>query len=273
MKLGIGSYSFTWAMGVEGYDLPPQKLLTALGLIEKASDLGIGLVQICDNPALHLMDKLELEELQRASRKLGVSLEIGTRGISPEHLLKYLDIAKYLDAKIVRTIIQNPDGIPDIKQAAILLKKALPLFAEAGVAIAVENHERHTVAELAWLINSLQSPWIGICLDTVNSFGAIECPEKVIKELAPYTINLHIKDFKVNRVKSQMGFSIVGCPAGEGMLNIDEVFKVLKQHKKDPNIILELWTPFNETVQKTILEENEWVLKSIKNLRNKLKDI
>ena len=269
MKLGIGSYSFTWAMGVEGYASPVQPL-TAVGLMERASDLGIGLVQICDKPALHLMGTRELEELQMVSRQMGISLEVGTRGISPEHLLKYLDIAKYLGSKIVRTILQSPSGTPNVEEAFLLLKQVLSRFAEARVAIAIENYERHRVAELVWLMDRLQSPWIGICLDTVNSFGAIECPDKVVKELAPYTINLHIKDFKVSRVKSQMGFSIIGCPAGEGMLDVDEVFKVLKQQGKDPNVILELWTPFDETVGKTILKENDWVQRSIKNLRKKM---
>jgi len=269
MKLGIGSYSFTWAMGVEGYVSPVQSL-TAIGLMEKASDLGIGLVQICDKPALHLMGTGELEELQMVSRHLEISLEVGTRGISPEHLLKYLDIAKYLGSKIVRTILQSPSGTPNVEEAFLLLNQVLPRFAEARVAIAIENHERHRVTELVWLMDRLQSPWVGICLDTVNSFEAIECPEKVVKELAPYTINLHIKDFKVSRVKSQMGFCIVGCPAGEGMLDVDEVFKVLKQQGKDPNVILELWAPFDETVEKTILKENDWVQRSIKNLRKKM---
>ena len=59
-----------------------------------------------------------------------------------------------------------------------------------------------------------QLPYVGICLDTVNSFGSLEGPEVVIETLAPYTVNLHIKDFDIRRTDHNMGFTIFGTPAG-----------------------------------------------------------
>jgi len=270
MQLGIGSYTFSWAIGVTGYP-PPEKPLTAIGLLKKAQALAVNVVQFCDNLPLHKISKKELDELRVTAQNMEISIEVGTRGVKPDHLLHYLEIAKLLGANILRTMIHTPDYAPDIEQAISWIREALPKFMEAGIYIAVENHDRYKSRELANLIKKVNSPYVGICLDTVNSFGALEGPEQVVKELAPYILNLHIKDFDIVRVDHQMGFIILGCPAGDGRLDIEWLLEVVKKEGKNPNAILELWTPFSETIEKTILKENEWANKSIHFLRRKIR--
>ena len=55
MRLGLSTYTYTWAVGVSGSmpDIP----LTAEGLIDKAAEQGIGLVQFADNLPLEKMEK------------------------------------------------------------------------------------------------------------------------------------------------------------------------------------------------------------------------
>jgi sugar phosphate isomerase/epimerase len=119
--------------------------------------------------------------------------------------------------------------------------------------LAIENHEKYTTKELKYLIKSINSKYVGICLDAVNSFGALETPKQVIDELAPYVINLHLKDFDIIRNNQQMGFKIIGKPAGFGKLDINYLFNQLLKYRNNLSIILELWTPFTETYQKTIM--------------------
>jgi sugar phosphate isomerase/epimerase len=106
-----------------------------------------------------------------------------------------------------------------------------------------------------------------VCLDTVNSFAALEPPEVVVRTLAPYTVNLHVKDFDVVRVGHQLGFSIEGKPAGKGRLDIPWTIEYLKSKGRDPNAILELWTPYAGTVELTIAREEEWAAESMRYLR------
>jgi sugar phosphate isomerase/epimerase len=75
----------------------------------------------------------------------------------------------------------------------------------------------------AWVERLGKPADVGICLDTVNSFGALEGPEAVLEARLPYTINLHVKDFVIRRHTHQMGFGIEGAPAGEGRLDIPAV--------------------------------------------------
>jgi len=95
----------------------------------------------------------------------------------------------------------------------------------------------------------------------------LEPPEAVVKTLAPYTLSLHVKDFDVERINSMLGFSIVGKPAGEGCLNLKWVIGYLKDKRNDISVILELWTPFTNTIEETIKKEEEWAEKSMKYLK------
>ena len=78
MKLGIGSYTFTWAVGVPGYE-PTGGGLTVIDLLKRAEELGVELVQICDNLPLHQLSQNEIKTASSRARELGLDLEVGTR--------------------------------------------------------------------------------------------------------------------------------------------------------------------------------------------------
>lgn len=266
MKLGIGSYTYTWGVGIPGYPLPERKL-TALDLIRKAEELNVQVVQICDNLPLHLLTPRELLELKVAAEKAKIMIEVGTRGIEPEHLRGYLKIAKYLNSNILRVILHKDTGILEVEEALSLLQQIVPELEALNITLAIENHEKHRVKDLAYLVKQLNSVNVGICLDTVNSFGALEALEQVMEQLAPFVVNLHYKDFIIKRVDSRLGFEITGRPAGQGMLNCANLKQQLTRSGKDCNVILELWTPFTESVEQTIARENQWAKESVEYLK------
>jgi L-ribulose-5-phosphate 3-epimerase UlaE len=102
--------------------------------------------------------------------------------------------------------------------------------------------------------------------------GAGEGIAEVVRTLAPFTINLHLKEFVIRRVSHKMGFVVEGLPAGEGMLNIPNLLDAIEKTGKCKSAILELWTPPSETIEETIRKENDWAEQSIVNLK-KLKTI
>ena len=111
---------------------------------------------------------------------------------------------------------------------------------------------------------------MGICLDTVNSFGALEGPEVVVEALAPYTVNLHVKDFIIRRANHMMGFAIEGTPAGQGRLDIPWLLERLRAAGRDPNAIIELWTPPEPDLAATIAKEDAWARESVAYMRSVL---
>ena len=261
MEIGLSSYTWPWAVGREGHE--PENPLNTLGLLKKTKGYSISVLQIADNPALHLMSDDEIKAIKQAANLYDIILEVGTRGIEPAHLLRYLEIAKKLDSSIVRSITHDVDY-----EAVSHIREVLPEYEKSGISLALENHDEHRTGELAAFLDRIGSPNVGLCLDTVNSFAALEAPEQVVRNLAPYTLNLHVKDFEVVRFESELGFSIVGRPAGEGRLDVEWTVSYLKDKGRDPNLILELWTPFTETLEKTIALEEEWAKKSLKYLKS-----
>ncbi|MDG0813309.1 sugar phosphate isomerase/epimerase family protein [Cohnella rhizosphaerae] len=266
MGWGIGSYSLAWAIGVPGYE-PPKRPLTARELLAAAKDAGAGVVQYADNLPLHELPEAELDELVRRARALGIALEVGLRGTAPASLTLYADLALRIGSPLVRTLITEPD----IRSAYRDLEATLPIYESKGIVLAIENHGLHTTDQLAALFAHFDSPSLGCCLDTVNSFGALESPDAVIRALAPYTASLHVKDFDIQRVDHQMGFTVLGTPTGQGRLNWSLLREELQKSRRRPNWIIELWTPFAGSVERTIELEREWFEASVTFVRGEWK--
>lgn len=272
MRLGISSYTFTWAIGVPGH--PPAQSVTAIDLLHHAHKLGVGLVQIADNLPLHKLSESELEAFAQLAQALNISIEVGTRGIEHDHLLTYLRLAERLGSPIVRTIVSTATHHPDVDEIVSTIKPMLREFESRNVTLAIENHDLITSPTLRTVIERLESPNIGICLDTVNSFGALEGPEFVIDTLAPYVVNLHVKEFVIYRASHMLGFIIEGAPIGKGRLNVSWLLNTLstRQRERDFNAVLELWTPPDANIDDTIAKETAWAVESVAYLRQFIPD-
>ena len=70
------------------------------------------LFQICDYAPLEAMTDAELEAVRATADRLGIALELGTKGIRPEHLRKFLHIAGILGAPLLRTMFNVPGHTP-----------------------------------------------------------------------------------------------------------------------------------------------------------------
>jgi len=233
-------------------------------LLTRAAILKVSVVQIADNLPLDLLDSTELNNARDRATKLGLTIEVGTRGVEPDRLLRYLEIAKILNAGLVRTLISCPDRRLSLEEAEPQLRQVLPKFAESRVILGLENYEAHRCIDLANLVRRLESDYVGVCLDTVNSLGALEPPEYVIETLAPLTVNLHVKDFVIERVHSKMGFTVRGVQAGCGMLDVPSVLKQMPS--QDISVILEHWPPLESSIDDAIALEQEWAARGVEYL-------
>lgn len=266
MLLGLSSYTYTWSIGVPGS--LPENPMSVYGLLERAEAKGIDLVQIADNLPLENLSEDELDLIHDYSEAKNISLEIGGKGLTPEHTMKCLDIAERINSPLLRMVIDNQDFEPSIPEIKIIIRDLLPEFRKKRIKLAIENHDRLKAREFEDIIQSIGSEWVGICLDSVNSMGAGEGFETVAEILIPYTINLHIKDFTIFRVRHKMGFIIEGRPAGKGMLNIPDLISRTSQTGLCQSAILELWTPPEQEIEATIKKEGKWADESIEYLKS-----
>lgn len=265
MRLGISSWTYTWAIGVPGH--PPEHPMDALDLLGRAAELGIHLVQIADNLPIDRLSLAQLDAFEKRASELGIKIELGTRGIGHDNLRTYLKLAERLNSPILRVVIDTADHHPDQDEVVDIIAAIIPEFERAEVCLAIENHDRFRAKTLADILKRIGSQYVGICLDTVNSFGALEGPKVVLEVLGPLVVNLHVKDFAIFRASHLMGFTLEGRPAGEGQLDVPWLLEELANLGLDPNAILELWTPPEDSLAATIAKEDAWAVASIKYLR------
>ncbi|MBW4436769.1 MAG: sugar phosphate isomerase/epimerase [Pleurocapsa minor GSE-CHR-MK-17-07R] len=271
MRLGLGSYALAWSIGVPGFSAPSQAW-TAFDVLNFAHELGLCVVQLADNLPLHTLGAETLRELRDKAAALNIAVEVGTRGIAPDHLRLYLDYAKTFASPIVRVVLDTADHHPSVPEAAGLIREVMPDYERAGVTLAIENHDRFKSRELVELLARIDHAHVGICLDTVNSFGALEGPEVVVAALGPYVVNLHVKEFVVRRAAHNMGFTVFGAPAGQGMLDMPWLLGELAQHGRDFNAIIEAWPAPEATTDETAAKEQRWARESTAYLRGLIKD-
>jgi sugar phosphate isomerase/epimerase len=139
--------------------------------------------------------------------------------------------------------------------------------------LGIENHDRFSAAELRAIIQAIDSPQVGICLDTANSIGAGEDLSTVLTALADYTVNLHIKDFAIERLPYLMGFTVEGRPAGSGRLDVAALWRRMAQVPRCRSAIIELWTPpildasGAVDMEATVAKEAIWARISLQHVR------
>lgn len=270
-KLGLGSYGVAWGIGVPGYEAPPDPL-DAFALLRLAHGLGLHVIQIADNLPLDNLTDAERAALRREADQRGILIETGTRGIQPEHLQRYLGFARMFNSPILRVVVDTPDHHPAPEEIIALLRPQLPALAAAGITLAVENHDRFKVQTLADILTALDHPNVGICLDTVNSFGSLEGPEVVLATLGRFVVNLHVKEFIIRRVDHNMGFVITGAPAGQGMLDVPRLLDRLHGEGCTFNAIIETWLAPSATMAATVAQELDQVRQSVTYLRQYIHD-
>lgn len=265
MQLGLSSYACAWAIGAPGYE--PVQPMDAASFVRHAGALGLRLAQIGDNLPLERASNVELEELRNAARETGVAVELGARGIAPLHIGRMIELCRFFHSKLLRVVVDTAASRPDADEVVAGVTSLLPLLRSAGVQLAIENHDRFPASTLVRIMEAIGSPQAGICLDTVNSLGCGEGPAHVVKLLAPFTINVHVKDFRIRRACHMMGFTVTGTPAGEGALDIPWLLGELHAAGRDPNVHLELWPEPEQELADTIQKEERWRRRSVRYLR------
>lgn len=257
-KLGLSSFSFSWK-------IMNNPAWTPRDLLDVAKREKVPVVQFGDNMPLAALREDELHLLALEAKEAGISIEVGMRGLFVEEVRRYLGICRLVKANFLRLVISQSGFEPTEEEVVSLLQEIAPSLEEHGVMMGIENHDHFRSRTLTRIIEKVESPWLGICLDTTNSIAVGEGAEETVRALAPYTVNVHLRDFTIRRIPSQLGFIVEGSVAGMGCLDIPWVLKQIP--RKEISVILELWPPQQPDMEKTLELEEGWIGESLKNLR------
>jgi len=265
MRLGISSYTYTWAVGVPGR--MPDAPLTAADLVRKAVSAGVACVQIADNLPLDRLSRTEGQDLLALAQSSGIGLEVGSRGLTAENLDRHIDLAVSFKSPILRFVVDGPGFEPSLDEVVSVVRGALLRLQGNKLLLALENHDRFKAEDFRQMVLRTDPEFVGICLDSVNSMGAGEGIREVVDTLGPLAVNLHLKDFTVRRAPHRMGFAVEGLPAGQGMLDVPWLLDEVGRNGRCQSAILELWTPPEPDLAATIEKEARWAEESLGFLR------
>lgn len=253
MDIGISTYAFYWHLS-ERVKRPWE----IQDVLQETAAVGAKVLQVCDYAPLDGMGGPQLAAIRTMASDLDIDLELGTKGVHPDHLARYLDIAEALDAKLLRTMLVVPSHTPSIVEAKDILANVLPRLERQGVQLALETYEQVPTAELVQLVSTFDNPHIGICSDPANTVAILENPKEVIDLTAPHVVNMHIKDFAFSRTEGSIGFTLSGVPLGEGLLPYDYMIEAIRPVERGINQIIEHWLSWQGSEDATLREELEW---------------
>jgi 3-oxoisoapionate decarboxylase len=167
-----------------------------------------------------------------------------------ERFTKEVQTAKRCGAAVVRTVLMNGRRYEVFdsdnafrkfrEQGKQALEWAKPVVEKHEVRLAVENHKDLQTQELLDVIKKLDSPFVGVCVDTGNSMALLETPSQTVELLAPHAFTTHIKDMGVEEYPE--GFLLSEVPLGAGFLDLPKIVATLRKARPDIHLILEMIT-------------------------------
>lgn len=272
MKLGLDSYSYHLAFGAHP-DFAPRRRLTLFGFIERVAALGLDGFQI-DPMHLASRDRSYLAEVCAAAAGHGLFLEYGTIGTDPRRLERELAIAGRLGSPVLRTFAgfdrwhRRTNVAAEIRRAVAGLKRVRRMAEDFGIRIAVENHGDLTTDELLQVMQTVDSPWVGICLDVGNAMLTMEDPIVATAKMAPHAVTTHFKDYAM--VPTNYGGKLTGVALGDGVIDLPAAVKLLRTKTALDCIILEIPVEAAGGQRRALAREDEFVRRSMWYARRQL---
>jgi sugar phosphate isomerase/epimerase len=277
MLLGLHTYSFylhgigqAWA----GFKLPWPRQMSTFDLFDEAVRLGLDGLHL-DDGVLETLEVSYLKEVKAAARQHGLyleynfSMDMGGMGIGIQHDLDAaITTAANLGADIVKVSMDlvrprpvsasrfHPEVMAQMKSFASRLKASAPQAGTAGIRIAVENHCDSFSEEILWLLDRVDSPVVGACIDTVNALMVMEDPMQAIANLAPRAYTNHFGDDRIEL--QRYGFKLTGAAVGEGDIDMKGAYEIFKTKSvmRRINIETEMEIPLDDMQQALRMEKN-----------------
>lgn len=247
MQLAIDSYCYHRYFGewYEGLQSDPGSRITVFDFLDRAQAFKVQGVSLesCFVPFddAGVIDRLRQELDSRNLERVWAwghphGLRSGTDdGSAAIDLKKHIAMAHRLGAHVMRICAggRRTRVLNWADHKAGLMRQLAPLIPvakENQMVLAIENHIDLLADEMLDLLTTLNSEWIGVCLDTANNLRMFEHPVEVAKKLAAWTRATHVKDVVTQRGDPRTFAFWPSVPVGDGLVEIPQILEVLRQH-------------------------------------------
>lgn len=257
--MGVVIHSFGYRRSA-----PASTIATPLSFLAYCHSLGAGGVQV----GIGVPEPAEITRirafLERNHMYLEGSIRLPQTPAEVERFDAEVRAAKECGAVLQRTALLSSRRYETFRtrddfrrfedQARRSLALARAVIERHQVLLAVENHKDWRADELIALLRGVNSPAIGVCLDTGNSIALLESPAETLDALAPHTLTTHIKDMAVDEYAD--GFLLSEVPLGTGFVDLPAIFRRLRQARPTIRFNLEMIT--RDPLRIPCLTPNYW---------------
>ena len=160
-------------------------------------------------------------------------LEAGKNRAAFDDMIAQIPNAKLIGADVMRVVASSlefrfePHG-PQLDILVDWFKEAVVVAEANGVKLAVENHIDYTSDECVELLDRVDSPFLGLNLDTGNFLRLLDDPVAGAAKLADRVFATHIKDLKpVKGLDAREWYFFSSTPVGEGLVNNQKLAQIL----------------------------------------------
>jgi 3-oxoisoapionate decarboxylase len=124
-----------------------------------------------------------------------------------------------------------------VDHARRTLVREAPKAADAGLTMAIENHQDLTSEELVAIAEEAGAN-VGVAFDTGNAFALAEDPVEFARRAAGRVRHVHLKDYQAQFTPN--GFRLVRCAVGDGCVPFQAIAEVLASHAPKLTASIEL---------------------------------
>lgn len=173
----------------------------------------------------------------------------------PDYHGEYLKMAIRAAAECGAPVVNTDEGIKapwtteaeDFVLMRYTLREAAFVAERRGVLIGLECHAQYsqTPEGLDRIYNLVDSPAIGINLDTGNAYLAGQDPYKWLERVADRLVHLHAKDISIEHSDAERGKvtgTPVGCACGDGVLDWSRIIEICRRAPRDIVLSVECGT-------------------------------
>lgn len=205
LKLSLAAYSFREFFG----HADPARRLTLTGFIDYCAEQGCDAAELTSYYFPKEVTPSLLTELKRHAFLRGLAISgtaVGNNFALPDgperdaqiaHVKAWVDHAARLGAPHIRVFAGDAKGLDRAAakhQCIRALEECGAYAGSHGIWLGLENHGGivSEVADLIEIVRAVQSPWVGVNLDTGNFYSEAD-PYEEMARLAPYAVNAQLK--------------------------------------------------------------------------------
>jgi sugar phosphate isomerase/epimerase len=262
-RLGIADFSYNIRLRAERTGRMKGRLGNPLNFLDHCHNIGAGGVQI----NIGVRDEAYARKLRHKAETSDMFIEGSASLPRDESGLEKFEAtvrtAKQAAAKVIRIAIggrryEQFSKAEQFKAFAESTWKSLqlaePTAARQRMRLAIENHKDWRIDQMLDMLKRISSEYVGVCVDTGNSFALLEDPMLVVEAYAPYGFAVHLKDMAVAEYSD--GFLIADVPLGQGVLNLPKTVATLR--KANPEIQFSLEMATRDSLKVPCLTEKYW---------------